>query len=59
MKLYNYAFQAKHTNATILISVRTDQTEVEANEIALAELTNALDIPVDSWYVEDLAIEDY
>jgi len=59
MKIYNYAFEAKHTNATILISVRHDQTEVEANEIALAELANALDIPAESWYVENLEIEDY
>lgn len=59
MKLYNYVFQAKHTNATILISVRNDQTEVEANEIALAELANALDTTAESWYVEELEIEEY
>jgi len=59
MKLYNYAFQAKHTNATILISIRNDQTEVEANEIALEELANALSIPAESWYVEDLDMEEY
>lgn len=61
MKIYNYEFQAKYTNATIVISVRTDEGEVVANQTALDELANALQIPADGWYVEadGMWVEDY
>lgn len=61
MKIYNYEFQAKYTNAVITISVRTDEPEPVANQVALDELANALDIPKDSWYVQDdgFWVEDY
>lgn len=59
MKIYNYQFLANHTNATIAISVRTDEGEVVANQVALDELATALAIPAELWDAEDLEIEDY
>ena len=59
MKLYNYLFRANHTNATITISIRTDEGEVVANQTALDELATALDIPAELWGVEELEVEDY
>ena len=59
MKLYNYLFRANHTNATITISVRTDEGEVVANQIALDELATALTFSAQFWDVEELEVEDY
>lgn len=59
MKLYNYLFRANHTNASITISVRTDEGEVVANQVALEELATALDIPANLWDAEELEVEDY
>lgn len=58
MKIYNYQFQAKHTNTAIFVSVRTDGTEIDANQIALDELANALETPADSWWVEYMEVEE-
>lgn len=59
MKLYNYLFRANYTNASITITVRTDEGEVVANQVALEELATALAIPAELWDAEELEVEDY
>jgi hypothetical protein len=47
---YNYEYQAKYTNAIIIIAVEAE-TKDEADLIAQSEFDNAMSIGKESWYV--------
>lgn len=57
MTIYNYQYQSKHSNAVIIISVRTDKGLEIASAIAEDELNLAL--KADEWYVEEISEEVY
>lgn len=59
MKMYNFEFRANHTNATITVSIRTDEGWDVAEETALQELKTALGIPAHLWDIEESSSEDY
>lgn len=58
IKLYHYQFQTSGTNATILVTVRTDKGETVADELANAELY-ATGVDVSLWWLEDVTEEDF
>ncbi len=59
MKIYNYQYQSKHSNAVIIISVRTDKGRDVADLIAEDELGLAFTADPSSWYVEEVSEEVY
>lgn len=59
MRIYNYEYQAKYTNAVIIISVRTDEGKEVADKIASGEFENAMDVAKESWYVAEEWDEEY
>jgi hypothetical protein len=59
MKIYNYTFLHPHNNATICITVRTEEGEAVADSIAHDELAIALNSRQVDWYVEDVEEENY
>lgn len=59
MMIYGYEYQAKYTNATITISVRTDEGQEVADRIAKEEFDNAMEVHKDSWYLAESWDEEF
>ena len=60
MKIYNYSFATKGSNAIVIVSVRTDEGIDIADEIATYELQQALaNNSSTQWHIEELEVEDY
>jgi hypothetical protein len=59
MKIYNYEYTSNQSNATIVISVRTEFGRNVANAIAEDELARAFSADATSWTVEDMSEEAY
>ena len=58
MKIYNYQFQTKGTNATVLVTIRTDEGQTVADELANDELWKVVR-DFDAWWLEDVTEEDF
>ncbi len=59
MKIYNYQYQSKNSNATIIITVLSDKGRDVADLIAEDELGLAFTAEPSSWYVEEVSEEAY
>lgn len=59
MKIYNYQYWSKETNATITITVTSDKGREVADLIAEDELGLALAATPTSWWVEEVSQEAY
>ena len=58
MKIYNYQFQTNGTNATVLVSIRTDKGNAVADSLANDELF-AVVKDGNEWWLEDVTEEDF
>ena len=58
MKIYNYQFQTNGTNATVLVSIRTDKGNAVADSLANDELF-AVVKDGNEWWLEDVTEENF